>query len=68
MVPPSYRDPARYSFAHGGKDGYPYPVERETYDESIEILSKVINKAKISLTEKNEAVGRLHRSMIWVQV
>jgi len=60
-VPPSYRDPARYSFAHGGKDGYPFPVDRETYDKSIEILSKVINKTKLSPVEKNEAVVRLHR-------
>ena len=38
-VAPSYRDPARYSFAHGGKDGIPYPVDRPTYDQSIEFLS-----------------------------
>jgi hypothetical protein len=37
-VPVSLRDPARYSFAHGGKDGYPYPVDRKTYDKSIEML------------------------------
>jgi uncharacterized protein len=43
-VAPSYRDPTRYSFAHGGKDGIPYPVDLSTYDQSIEILSKSINK------------------------
>jgi len=58
-VAPSYRDPARYSFAHGGKDGIPYPVDRETYDKSIELLSRAIGKAKLGLREKEEAVKRL---------
>ena len=35
-----------YSFAHGGKDGIPYPVDRKTYDQSIELLRKVINRTK----------------------
>jgi hypothetical protein len=60
-VAPSYRDPARYSFAHGGKDGIPYPVDKKTYDQSIELLRKAINKAKVGLTEKKEAVSRLSR-------
>ena len=60
-VAPSYRDPARYSFAHGGKDGIPYPVDRQTYDQSIELLRKAINKTKLGITEKNEAMGRLGR-------
>jgi len=53
--------PARYSFAHGGKDGIPYPVDRETYDRSIELLRRAINKTKLGLREKNEAVGRLSK-------
>ena len=60
-VAPSYRDPARYSFAHGGKDGIPYPVDRETYDQSIELLRKAIGKTKLGIKEKNEAMGRLNR-------
>ena len=60
-VAPSYRDPARYSFAHGGKDGYPYPVDRETYDKSIEFLANMVNKTRLNSGEKNEAVGRLRR-------
>ena len=60
-VTPSYRDPARYSFAHGGKDGIPYPVDRETYDQSIELLRRAINRAKLGIKEKNEAEGRLRR-------
>jgi hypothetical protein len=59
-VEPSYRDPARYSFAHGGKDGIPYPVDRKTYGQSIELLSRAINRTKLSLTEKQKAFGRLN--------
>ena len=60
-VAPSYRDPARYSFAHGGKDGIPYPVDRKTYDQSIELLSKAIHKTRLGIREKNEAMKRLNR-------
>jgi len=60
-VPPSYRDPARYSFAHGGKDGVPYPVDRKTYDKTIEILSRAIYRSKLGLTEKKAAAGRLRK-------
>ena len=60
-VAPSYRDPARYSFAHGGKDGIPYPVDRKTYDQSIELLAKAISKTKLGIREKNEALNRLNR-------
>jgi hypothetical protein len=58
-VAPSYRDPARYSFAHGGKDGIPYPVDRETYDRSINLLRKAIGKSKIAQGEKRNAENRL---------
>jgi hypothetical protein len=63
-VAPSYRDPARYSFAHGGKDGIPYPVDRQTYDKSIELLSKAINRTKLGLNEKQKAFQRLNRIRI----
>jgi len=62
-VAPSYRDPARYSFAHGGKDGIPYPVDRKTYDQSIELLRRAINKTKLGIREKKEAMGRLDRAL-----
>lgn len=57
---PSYTDPARYSFAHGGKYGHPYPVDKEGYDRSIEILRKALNRAKAEDTEKMNAFKRLH--------
>jgi len=60
-VAPSYEDPARYSFAHGGKDGYPYPVDKETYDKSIELLAKSVSRARLGLSEKREALNRLGR-------
>lgn len=56
---PSYEDPARYSFAHGGKDATPYPIDKKTYDASIEFFKKVINKMKISFFEKRRLVEKL---------
>jgi hypothetical protein len=56
---PSYEDPARYSFAHGGKDGTPRFVEKDLLDRTISILEKGIKKAKISNREKIEAQRRL---------
>ena len=59
---PSYEDPARYSFAHGGKDATPYPVDRETYDQTIGILSNAVRKSKINPVEKDKALRRLEVS------
>lgn len=58
-VKPSFDDPVRYSFAHGGKDGYPYPVDRTNYDKSIEFLRKALSLAKIGNAERLEAIRRL---------
>ncbi len=56
---PSFKDPVRYTFAHGGKDGHPYPVERKVYDGTVESLKKAIERAKIGRREKIEAIKRL---------
>jgi hypothetical protein len=56
---PSWRDPVKFSFAHGGKDGYPYPVDRKTYDKSIQILKVAIENAKIGRKERLNAIKRL---------
>ena len=56
---PSYEDPARYSFAHGGKDGTPYPVDRKTFDQTIRILGRAVQKTRLSPDEKRKALGRL---------
>jgi hypothetical protein len=58
-TPVSLRDPARYSFAHGGKDGHPYPVDRSTYDSSIQFLVQALDKAKIGDRDKLDAFKRL---------
>jgi uncharacterized protein len=55
----SYEDPARYSFAHGGKDGTPYPVDRATYDQTIEVMRDALNGAKVDRGEKVRAFRRL---------
>ena len=56
---PSYQDPARYSFAHGGKDATPYPIDRPTYDSTISFFQKIIEKLKIPLSEKRKLENRL---------
>ncbi len=58
-VKPSFRDPARFSFAHGGKDGHPYPVDQKVYDHTIEILKRAIEKARVGDRDKMEAIRRL---------
>jgi hypothetical protein len=58
-APASFSDPARFSFAHGGKDGHPYPVDRENYDRSIDTLRRAAQAARIGITEKREALRRL---------
>ncbi len=58
-VEASWKDPVRYSFAHGGKDGHPYPVNRKVYDGSIEFLRKAVQKARIGRLEKVKALKRL---------
>ncbi|NCO80398.1 DUF763 domain-containing protein [bacterium] len=61
---PSYEDPARYSFAFGGKDGTPRPVEKNLMDKTLEIMEKGIKKAKISNREKVEAQRRLIKTIV----
>ena len=54
----SWKDPVKYNYAHGGKDGLPYPIARNTYDKSIKYLSEVISGSKI---EKKERISSLKR-------
>ena len=58
-TPLSMRDPARFAFAHGGKDGTPFPVDRETYDKTIEVFERALNRAAIDRSEKIKAFRRL---------
>ncbi len=57
---PSWKDPAKYSFAHGGKDGIPYPVNRRTYHQTIETIEIATRKATVGENEKTKAIRRLH--------
>ncbi|MEW6006886.1 MAG: DUF763 domain-containing protein [bacterium] len=58
---PSYEDPCRYSFAHGGKDGTPYPIDRKTYDKTIDFFGKIIQKLKLPPSEKRNMLANLGR-------
>jgi hypothetical protein len=58
-APSRFEDPARFSFAHGGKDGHPFPVPTKTYDETIEILRTSVEKSKIGHTDKKQAIKNL---------
>lgn len=61
---PSYEDPARYTFSVGGKDGTPFPVDRQTYDKTLEIMEKGIKKSSISIREKSAAQKRLRKAVV----
>jgi hypothetical protein len=56
---PSWKDPVKYSFCVGGKDGVPFPVDRGLYDEIIEILENAVKQAKVDDKERINAIKRL---------
>lgn len=58
-TPPSYTDPVSFSFAHGGKDGTPFPVDRKTYDTTIDFLAQVVERMRIGVSEKNKVYEQL---------
>ncbi len=60
-APTRFADPARFSFAHGGKDGHPFPVPLETYDETIAVLRRGLDEAKVGRSEKLDGLKRLDR-------
>jgi hypothetical protein len=60
-APSRFRDPARYSFSVGGKDGHPFPVPLKTYDESIGVLRRSLDAAKVGDTEKVDGLRRLEQ-------
>ncbi len=55
----SWQDPVKYNFAHGGKDGVPYPIARKTYDKSISYLSSAIEGAEIEREQRIQALKKL---------
>jgi hypothetical protein len=58
-TPSRFRDPARFSFAHGGKDGHPFPVPLKVYDETIDTLKVAVEKARLGHSDKTEAIKKL---------
>lgn len=60
-TPSRFKDPARFSFAHGGKDGAPFPVPTKVYDETLGVLQNAIHRAKLGNSDKNEAIKRLSK-------
>jgi len=59
-----FDDPARFSFALGGKDGLPHPIDTKAYDETIEMLSDSVEKSKLGYNDKSKALKRLHRATV----
>jgi len=58
-TPTRFDDPARFAFAHGGKDGHPFPVPLRVYDESIAVLRRALDLAKLGHSEKLDGMSRL---------
>jgi len=59
----SWEDPVKYSYAHGGKDGTPYPVNTRTYDKSIGVLKEVVQELKLGVKDKSRVLRRLNQFM-----
>ncbi len=66
-TPTRFADPARFSFALGGKDRHPFPVPLKTYDESIAVLRSSLEAARIGDTDKIGGFERLHRFVLSVE-
>jgi hypothetical protein len=58
---PSWNDPVKFSFAYGGKDGVPFPVDRRAMDESIQVLRQAVEEAKVGDNQKKRSLRRLRR-------
>lgn len=57
--PSRFRDPARFSFAHGGKDGHPFPVPITVYDDTIQTLQNAIQRSRLGNSDKSQAIKSL---------
>lgn len=58
-TPSRFSDPARFSLAHGGKDGHPYPVPLKVYDETIRVMKRAVDTARIGRNDRLFAIRRL---------
>jgi uncharacterized protein len=66
-TPTRFCDPARFAFAHGGKDRHPFPVPTKVYDRTVEVLQTSLEKAKLGEKDRSEGLSRLHRFVITVE-
>ena len=66
-TPTRFADPARFSFAHGGKDGHPFPVPLHTYDDTIAVLRRSLDRARVDALEKRDGLKRLDRFVTAVE-
>ncbi len=66
-APHRFDDPARFAFAHGGKDGHPFPVPTSVYDQSIAVLRRAVEKARIERSERLEGLRALSRLALLVE-
>ncbi len=66
-TPSRFEDPARYSFAHGGKDGHPFPVPTKVYDKTITHLRQAVNRAKMGHYDKQRALKSLHETAMKIE-
>ena len=66
-TPSRFEDPARFSFAHGGKDGHPFPVPTKVYDATIDTLRRAVEKARLGHTDKQAAIRKLHTTAMRIE-
>ena len=66
-TPSRFYDPARYSFANGGKDGHPFPVPLKVYDNAIQVLQDSIEKSKLGYSDKSNCIKRLHSTALEIE-
>lgn len=66
-TPSRFSDPARFSFAHGGKDGHPFPVPLKVYDQSIHVLRDCIRSSHLGNNDKTECLQRLHKTALEIE-
>ncbi|MBN1533858.1 MAG: DUF763 domain-containing protein [Spirochaetes bacterium] len=62
-TPIRFSDPARFSFAHGGKDGHPFPVKLSVYDETIQFMEKTVSRARIGIADRQRALRSLAENL-----
>jgi uncharacterized protein len=66
-APHRFSDPARFSFAHGGKDGHPFPLATRVYDESIAVLQRAVEKARIDNSERLDGLRSLSELAVAIE-